>query len=234
MCPPQEGESTNAERLQVNKMANEASTPGAEAETAKKPVSGKSMYHYIAEAWNQPYKTYVKDLQWERLIQWRKDLNYMRIEHPTRLDRARKLGYKAKQGFIVVRGRVRKGSLRKRQIRKGRRAKRKGITKITAGKSLQRIAEERAAKKYPNLEVLNSYWVGMDGLHEWFEIILVDPHHSVIKADKTINWICSNKHKKRVFRGLTAAGKAGRGLNWKGKGVEKCRPSISANKHQGK
>ncbi len=49
----------------------------------------------------------------------------------------------------MVRGRVRKGSLRRRQIRKGRRAKRKGINKITMGKSLQRIAEERACKKYP-------------------------------------------------------------------------------------
>lgn len=214
-------------------MANEAqSTPVEEEKT--KTVRGKDMYHYIAEAWNTPSESYVKDLQWERLIQWRKDENYLKIEHPTRLDRARKLGYKAKQGFIVVRGRVRKGSLRKRQIRKGRRAKRRGINKITAGKSLQRICEERAAKRYPNLEVLNSYWVGMDGLHEWFEIIMVDPHHSVIKADRTINWICEPQHRNRVFRGLTAAGKAGRGLNWKGKGAEKVRPSINAHKHQGK
>jgi large subunit ribosomal protein L15e len=74
----------------------------------------------------------------------------------------------------------------------------------------------------------------MDGLHEWFEIIMVDPHHPVIKADKTINWICSSKQKGRAFRGLTAAGKAGRGLKWKGKGAEKVRPSINAHKHQGK
>ena len=33
----------------------------------------------------------------------------MRIEHPTRLDKARKLGYKAKQGFVVARTRVRRG-----------------------------------------------------------------------------------------------------------------------------
>jgi len=74
----------------------------------------------------------------------------------------------------------------------------------------------------------------MDGLHEWFEIIMVDPHHPVIKADKTINWICSNKQKGRAFRGLTAAGKAGRGLKWKGKGAEKVRPSIKAHDRKGK
>ncbi|NLK24954.1 MAG: 50S ribosomal protein L15e [Euryarchaeota archaeon] len=192
------------------------------------------MYHYISEAWNTPSESYVRDVQWERLIQWRKDENYIKIEHPTRLDRARKLGYKAKQGFVVVRGRVRKGSMRKRQIRSGRRAKRRGISRITTGKSLQRIAEERAAKRYPNLEVLNSYWVGMDGLYEWYEIIMVDPHHPVIKADKSINWICQPMHKNRAFRGLTAAGKAGRGLKWKGKGAEKIRPSINAHSHRGK
>jgi large subunit ribosomal protein L15e len=211
----------------------EVSAPEVESEE-RKTVQGKNMYHFIAEAWNRPSDTYVKGLQWERLIEWRRDENYMKIEHPTRLDRARKLGYKAKQGFIVVRGRVRKGSQRRRQIRKGRRAKRKGINKITAGKSLQRMAEERACKKYPNMEVLNSYWVGMDGLHEWYEIIMVDPHHPVIKADRSINWICSPKQKGRAFRGLTAAGKAGRGLKWKGKGAEKVRPSINAHKHQGK
>jgi large subunit ribosomal protein L15e len=213
-------------------MANEVENIPEEEQ--KRPVSGKDMYHYISEAWNTPSESYVKQLQWERLIQWRKDENYIRVEHPTRLDRARKLGYKAKQGFVVVRGRVRKGSLRKRQIRKGRRAKRRGITKLTTGKSLQRIAEERCAKRYPNLEVLNSYWVGQDGLQEWFEIILVDPHHPVIKADKNINWICAKQHKNRAFRGLTAAGKAGRGLKWKGKGAEKVRPSINAHHRQGK
>ncbi len=212
---------------------NQETAPAVETEE-KKTVKGKNMYHFIAEAWNRPSDTYVKNLQWERLIEWRRDENYIKLDHPTRLDRARKLGFKAKQGFIVVRGRVRKGSLRRHQIRKGRRAKRKGINKITMGKSLQRIAEERAAKKYPNMEVLNSYWVGMDGQHEWFEIIMVDPHHPVIKADKTINWICSSKHKKRVFRGLTAAGKAGRGLKWKGKGAEKVRPSIKAHNRTGK
>lgn len=213
--------------------ANEVEKPAVEEEEMK-TVQGKNMYRFIAEAWNRPSESYVKGLQWERLIEWRHEENFLKVDHPTRLDRARKLGFKAKQGFIVVRGRVRKGSLRRRQIRKGRRAKRRGINKITMGKSLQRIAEERAAKKYPNMEVLNSYWVGMDGQHEWFEIIMVDPHHPVIKADKNINWICSSKQKKRVYRGLTAAGKAGRGLMWKGKGAEKVRPSINAHKHGGK
>lgn len=196
--------------------------------------SGKSFYSYIADAWNNPAESYVKNLQWERLIEWRKEENFLRIERPTRLDRARKLGYKAKQGYVMVRGRVRKGSLRKRQIKGGRKPKRKGISKITAGKSLQRIAEERACKRYPNLEVLNSYWVGMDGKNEWFEIIMVDPHHPVIKSDPKINWISEGGKKGRAYRGLTSAGKKGRGLDKKGKGAEKVRPSIRAQDRKGK
>lgn len=197
-------------------------------------TAGKGMYHYIADAWKNPDKSYVKELNKQRRILWRREENFCRIERPTRLDRARNLGYKAKQGYVIVRGRVRKGTFHKRTIRSGRRAKRKGITKITVGKSLQRIAEERAQKRYPNLEVLNSYWVGRDGQQEWFEIILVDPHHPVIKSDPKINWISGGSHKNRVYRGKTSAGTRGRGLYNKGKGAEKLRPSINANKGRGK
>ena len=191
-----------------------------------RPVNGKSMYSYIADAWNVPSKSYVKDLNYERRIQWRKEENFCR------LDRARALGYKAKQGYVVVRARVRKGSFQKRAIVTGRRAKRKGINQITVGKSLQRMAEERTAKRYPNLEVLNSYWVGADGQQEWYEVILVDPAHPVIKADPKINWICDNTHKNRVYRGKTSAGQKGRGMRHTGKGAEKARPSVRANQRR--
>jgi large subunit ribosomal protein L15e len=196
----------------------------------QRPVNGKSMYSYIRDAWKNPYKGYVKELNYERRIVWRKEENFLRIEKPTRLDRARALGFKAKQGYVVVRARVRKGSFQKRQIKKGRRAKRRGINQITVGKSLQRMAEERTAKRYPNLEVLNSYWVGADGQQEWYEVILVDPAHPVIKADPKINWICNKVHTNRVYRGLTSAGHAGRGMRNKGNGAEKVRPSVNANK----
>ena len=76
----------------------------------------------------------------------------------------------------------------------------------------RQIAERRAASKFTNLEVLNSYWIAKDGKHYFFEVILIDPERPEIKADKTINWICSRKNKNRVFRGLTSAGKKSRGL----------------------
>lgn len=197
-------------------------------------VKGKSMYSYIADAWKNPSESYLKELNKERRIAWRREENFVRIDKPTRLDKARNVGYKAKQGYVLVRGRVRKGSFGKRKIKAGRRAKRKGILQITVGKSMQRIAEERAQKRFPNLEVLNSYWVGANGQYEWYEIILVDPAHPVIQADPKINWICYNTQKGRVYRGKTSAGQKGRGLRVKGKGAEKVRPSIRANGRRAK
>jgi len=193
----------------------------------------KSMYDYVRDQWKKPDTSYQSP-QKNRLVQWRHEENFTRVEKPTRIDRARSLGYKAKQGYVISRAHVRRGGLRKHTIKGGRRAANKGISKITMKKSIQRIAEERTAKRYPNLEVLNSYWVGADGRYKYYEIIMVDPHHPAIKADPKINWICENPSKRRVLRGKTSAGQRGRGLHYKGRGAEKVRPSIRANLNRGK
>lgn len=182
-------------------------------------------YKYIAEEWAQPEKSFVEELMRQRLVQWRKQPTVLRIEHPTRLDRARKLGYKAKQGFVVARAKVRRGNLRKLRPKSGRRPKRMGVAKFKPGKSIRLIAEERTARRFPNLEVLNSYWVGEDGKHKWFEIILVDPNAPTIKTDKDVSWITEPQHTSRVFRSMTSAGKNVRGLHHRGRGTEKLRPS---------
>ncbi len=191
-----------------------------------------SMYKYVRLFWRKRNSEEFKELMKSRLIKWRKEPSITRIERPTRIDRARSLGYKAKQGFVVVRVKIRRGSRRKSRPNRGRRSKRMGTTKITAGKSLRWIAEERAARKYTNLEVLNSYWVGQDGRHKWFEVILVDPVHPQIIKDKNIGWINRSVHRRRVFRGLTSAGKKSRGLRKRGYGAEKARPSVRANKRR--
>jgi len=189
-------------------------------------------YKYIAKAWKKPETSFVKELMWQRAVEWRKQPTVHRIERPTRLDRARRLGYKAKQGFVVARVRVRRGGLRKIRPRAGRRPKRMGVVKYKPAKSMRLIAEERAARKFPNLEVLNSYWVWEDGRFKWFEVIMVDPSHPAIKSDKNINWICEEVHHGRAFRGLTSAGKEVRGLHHKGRGAEKVRPSRRAVRKQ--
>lgn len=216
-------------------MVDEKEAPEGASEEQKeaKPRRPRNLYSYVRKAWQEQGHGVVKELEWARHVEWRRGPSFVRLDKPTRLDRARELGYRAKQGFVIVRARVRRGGLRKHTIRGGRRAKRKGILKITMKKSIQRIAEERVAKRYPNLEVLNSYWIGEDGGHKYYEVILVDPHHPVIKSDPKINWICEPEHRGRAYRGLTSAGKKGRGLLHKGKGAEKVRPSLGAHNRKG-
>ena len=189
-----------------------------------------SAYRYMARSFRQTLGDEGSELRHERLLNWRRESTVTRLEHPTRLDRARALGFKAKGGFVLVRVRVRRGGQRKREIIAGRRPKHKGVNRMTLKKSLRRIAEERAQKHYPNLEVLNSYWVGEDGKQKFFEIILVDPVHPDIVSDRQVAWIGAPVQKGRVFRGLTSIGKEGRGLRWKGKGAERFRPSYQRNR----
>jgi large subunit ribosomal protein L15e len=151
------------------------------------------MYRHLKESWKSPKDSYIQNVMRERAIIWRKQNSIVRIEKPTRLDRARELGYKAKQGFVIVRARVRRGGRRKPRPKLGRRQKRMGVKKYTPAKSIRLIAEERAARKYPNLEVLNSYWVWQDGRSKWYEIIMLDRHHPSIRSDKDVGWISGNK-----------------------------------------
>jgi len=193
----------------------------------------KSGYSYVKETFEKHEKGY-KTPQWYRGIEYRKGKSIQRVEKPTNIHRARTLGYKAKQGYIIVRARIRKGGMHKIRPKGGRKPRAMGVSKYTTGKNLQWVAEERVQRKYPNMQVLNSYKVYSDGKHWYYETILVDPNHPVIKADSKINWISEPQHAKRVTRGLTSAGKRARGLHKKGWGSEKTRPSIGANKGRGK
>ncbi len=192
----------------------------------------KGLYQHIREIWKKPKKNInelLGETAWrDRLASFRREPAILKIERPTRLDRARSLGYKAKQGYVMVRSRVTKGTTKRPAMAGGRRPKRYGRTGFTPGKSGQMIAEEKVSRKYPNLEVLNSYWVGEDGKHKWFEVILVDKSHPVIKKSKDIKWISKRTHKGRVHRGLTSAGRKSRGLRVKGERASKSRPSVRA------
>ena len=193
------------------------------------------LHKHVSAAWKKPKEGIPSRYRIDRMAGWRKEPVFMRIDKPTRIDAARRVGYKAKQGVVVVRTRVRRGGLRKGKIHMKRKPSKAGIKKITMGKSIQRIAEERSARRYPNLEVLNSYWVGEDGKNKFYEVIMIDPEHPAIKSDKNMGWVSSgSRHRGRAFRGKTGAGKRGRGLLNKGKGAEKLRPSLKANKNRGK
>jgi len=189
--------------------------------------SDSTMYKYIRELWKKPSVALLR----ARLIKWRKEDSFVKLDKPTNLARARQLGYKAKQGYVLIRVKLPRGGRMRPLIKKGRRSKHRRRLKIL-GKNYQQVAEERASKKYVNLEVLNSYKLAKDGKFYWFEVIMVDPNHPVIKADKKINWIANQRG--RVNRGLTSAARKSRGLHKKGIGTEKIRPSQRANDRKAK
>jgi len=150
-------------------------------------------------------------------------------KRPTRPDKARRLGYKAKQGYVVYRVRVRRGG-RKRPVSKGivyGKPATQGINQLKWERSLRSKAEERVGRRCGNLRVLNSYWINQDASYKYYEIILVDPAHSAIRRDPRINWIVNPVHKHRELRGLTATGKKSRGAG-KGSKYTRLGPSRHA------
>lgn len=163
-------------------------------------------YKYMQSFWKKPDAGVMR----VKYMAWRREPVVLRIDNPTRLDRAHALGYKAKQGIIVARTRVKKGGMTRPIARRGRKPSKAGMKKYSAKKSKQQMAEERVNKKYPNMEVLNSYWVGDDGVQKFYEVILVDPHSPSVMQDKDLNWICGMEHSSRAFRGLTSSGKKSR------------------------
>ena len=187
------------------------------------------MYHHIGELWKKPSREFMQ----EKLIEWRKGNGVVKVEKPLRLDRARALGYKAKKGIVMVRVRLKRGGRRRRRYGvKGRKSRKQTIRKMLK-MNYRWVAEIRAARKYKNLEVLNSYWIGKDGKYYFFEIIMVDPSKPEIVNDRTLRWIANSANSKRAERGLTSAAKKSRGLRSKSDNL-KVRPSLRAWDRTGK
>jgi len=188
----------------------------------------KGLYHNLREAWKKPDTDRIRKL----MIEWRKQNSVEKIDKPTRLDRARSLGYKAKKGFVMARVKIQRGGRKRPKPNKGRKIKRLTISKVLK-MNYKWVAEKRAQNKFKNLEVLNSYKLAKDGKYYFFEIILVDPNKPEIKSDKNMNWITKKTNQGRVHRGLTSSGKKSRGLRNKSP-MNKNRPSVRAGKRRGK
>lgn len=122
----------------------------------------------------------------DKAVLMRKQNAIIRLEKPSRIQKARRLGYKAKQGIIVIRMRVGTGGMRKKRPRSGRRPKHLGVTRIKADVTMQQVAERRVLQRYPNMTLLGSYYLYKDGFHYWFEVILADPAHPRIAKDKEL------------------------------------------------
>ncbi|GAX13185.1 large subunit ribosomal protein L15e [Fistulifera solaris] len=175
-------------------------------------------YKYMEELWRHKQSDALRFLLRVRAWEYRQRPNILTINRPSRTDKAHRLGYKAKQGYVVVRAGVRRGG-RKRQVHRGMvfgKPKHQGVNQLKFERNLQSVAEEKVGRKYGNLRVLNSYWVNEDATQKYYEVILVDPQHPKIRNDPRIQWICNPVHKHREMRGLTSAGRKGRGLRKSG------------------
>jgi large subunit ribosomal protein L15e len=161
----------------------------------------KGLYGHLGEQWRKG--SFDIDL-----ISLRREPTLLILDRPTRIDKARRLGYKAKPGIYVARVRVKRGGHKRKRPRSGRKTSKQTIRKALK-MNYRWIAEQRAARK-TGLEVLNSYFLAKDGRHYWYEVILVNPEAQEIKADKKLSWIV--RQKGRAFRGLTSAARKSRGL----------------------
>jgi large subunit ribosomal protein L15e len=178
-------------------------------------------YKYVSELWRKKQSDALRFLLRVRAWEYRQGNRLVRLNHPSRPDKARTLGYKAKQGYVVYRVAVRRGN-RKKPLPRGivhGKPKGQGINQLKFARNLRSVAEERVGRRCGNLRVLNSYWVNQDSTYKYFEVILVDPSHNGIRNDARINWICNAVHAHRENRGLTSAGRHSRGLQSRGHGI---------------
>ncbi|KAL6530285.1 60S ribosomal protein L15 [Orobanche hederae] len=100
-------------------------------------------YAYVTEIWKKKQSDVMRFLLRVRCWEYRQLLAAVRVTHPTRPDKAR-LGYKAKQGYVIYRVRVRHGG-RKRPVPKGivcGKPTNQGVTQLKFQRSKRSVAEE--------------------------------------------------------------------------------------------
>merc|ERR1712159_974424 len=103
-------------------------------------------YKYLEELWRKKQSDVMRFLLRVRCWEYRQLPVCHRASRPSRPDKARRLGYKAKQGYCIYRVRIRRGG-RKRPVHKGQvygKPRNAGINHLKARSSLRNVAEERA------------------------------------------------------------------------------------------
>lgn len=127
-------------------------------------------FKYIKANFENSFKVRSNEYRM-RLQKWRGESAVTRVENPINPARARELGYKATRDFIVVRVRVKRGKIARPRASLGRKPAKNRIRE-NPGKPWLWIAEQKAKRFYPNMTALNSYWVGEDGVAQYYEVIL--------------------------------------------------------------
>jgi len=71
------------------------------------------LLQYVEELWKKKQSDVLRFLQRVRCWEYRQLPSITRLTQPSRPDKARRMGYKAKQGYVVYRVRVRRGGRKK-------------------------------------------------------------------------------------------------------------------------
>ena len=192
---------------------------------------------YVAQTFQKEWKGTAdenfdyKSLMQKRTIEYRKEIkSVVKIAKPTNIASARQVGYKAKTGIIAARVRVRKGSGTYSRPKSKRRPKRQGQAKLTRRKSTRAMAEEKASKKFENMEAIGSYKIAEDGKSHYYEVILADRDSSVIAKDKELKYLKVGQ-KGRAERGKTKAGKVNKEENKKNARKKKKKKKAASHNH---
>ncbi|XDA81193.1 hypothetical protein R6Z07F_011167 [Ovis aries] len=112
-------------------------------------------HQYIQELWRKQQSGVMRFLLRVRCWQYRQLSALPRAPRPTQPDKARRLGYKAKQVYVICRIHVHRGG-RKRPFPKGAtygKPVHHGVKQLKFAPSLQSVAEERAGRHF-----LQSSW----------------------------------------------------------------------------
>jgi len=76
--------------------------------------------------------------------------------------------------------------MRRKKAGAGRRPKHAGLIRMKADVNMRQTSEKRVSEKFPNLKILNSYFLYKDGKNAWYEVILIDPHNPSVMSDKDV------------------------------------------------
>nr|XP_034362891.1 60S ribosomal protein L15-like [Arvicanthis niloticus] len=142
-------------------------------------------YKYIHELWRKKQSNMMCFLLRVHCWQYCQLSVLHRAPCPTGPDKAQRLGYRAKQGYVIYRIPVWRGG-HKRPVPKGATygtPVHHGVNQLKFAQNLQSVAKERAGCHCGALRVPNSYWVGEDSTYKFFEVILIDPFHKVIRRN---------------------------------------------------
>lgn len=120
-------------------------------------VTTMGAYRYVQELYRKKQSDVLRYLLRIRCWQYRQLTRLHRAPRPSRPDKARRLGYRAKQGFLIYRISVRRGG-RKRPVHKGctyGKPKSHGVNELKPYRNLQSVAE--VSITFPSLAQTQSF-----------------------------------------------------------------------------